>query len=341
MLLFHELSCQKDYHSSFAGPMVSIKTIDLDRFGLKKKLFENRSLGPTVVQPSKMNDPALFPNLVLYLPTFILGILLNGIVMYTMLRRDLLRLNLEKIICALLCVNLLWALTSSIHLLLPIFLQESDTFNQIKMIQRSIFLISLWGINALVALERYLIFKPEKSRMSPYYIVIALVAVLCIACFAIFTTSPPTADLTMPANEPQKTIYLLGMGIGSATVLSYTTYLYSATYYHVIFTLRSATKQNRAQALVEKRILKSCIWMSIGLWILYVPQIIGITMGFLEGVYAVVATQLVVFDTVFTPCLILYFMPTIRAAVVDLFSFKRTQPALLPTYDEFHLTEKK
>ncbi|KAI8608099.1 hypothetical protein BC830DRAFT_1086457 [Chytriomyces sp. MP71] len=292
-------------------------------------LDDSRHGVPPPASPYKHLTPANDPSFFLYyyidLPLFLLGTLFSGYIAWTLFRNRtrLVTDRLDRIICLLIGIYFVWSFAAY------------DTFYRVCAVVTSIQLLFLFSGNTLLAMERMFVIREFTIQQSKHYLlgVILYTGIASGIIMALFISSP-SHDAISPADQPQQTIWLIGMLITfilastTITVLYSTTYRYSARMLRLALevTLPTSTRKPDAALIairLERKILRKCALMAGIVFVCYAPEAVSFAIirmakvdQYARGLFEFqcIARALLVADVLITPAFILHFMPEIRRA---------------------------
>ncbi|KAJ3241137.1 hypothetical protein HDU81_001924 [Chytriomyces hyalinus] len=268
---------------------------------------------------SPESDPLFWPVYTLNLPVYLLGMLMNGYISFVILRHQVTKIRLDRIILFLMLVTFAWSSFQSIRYLVSLQ-YGPQVFWRCVAACLSSFAICIFLCNLLIAIERFVLVRRDlfpNGGGTLFVAVFLWITVWIVAILAIFATSP-TYDLVSPQNEPQKTIWLLLIASGSIFTLVTMAALYFSCYRYASRKLTESLGISEAQVL-QKRLVKRCIVMSLSLTSCYVPKLIyqivqaiwtlGDTATFW---FRVVSDFGIAADVVVAPLLVCWFSSDIR-----------------------------
>ncbi|KAJ3129937.1 hypothetical protein HK100_008333 [Physocladia obscura] len=282
------------------------------------------------------NYPIFWAVYLLYTPTVVLGAMLSGPMLYTILKNQdrLLKNRLDRTVLLLLAVSFAWAISTIIKVTLMLIV-ANDILNQANAALTYISAIWVLISNVFLALSRYFLIRQwpkEKAR-----IFLSLVSAIAITLsggigWVFATSTTDNSFAAYPDSQYKKQISTL-LVIGAATVVFCAGMIvgaYSATYLVISRKLKSALQSSSVSPIrlhLQYQVLKAMIIMSSGIIVCYLPIAIVLVIDSLlgKGVVpnwaGVLVTEFTMLDTVVTPLMLLYFMPSIQKAVVAKWRF--------------------
>ncbi|KAJ3066590.1 hypothetical protein HDU98_010117 [Podochytrium sp. JEL0797] len=270
------------------------------------------------------------------LPIYALGILLNASVLITAVVgwKRICTTRLDRFMIVLTAVFLIWCLFSTIRPLVELNHPETFTVAFIEL-YTSIFLMLNFGINALIALERY--FKiaetSEEDNRKHYFASIFTWFTLLLSVLFNYAYAPKLA--TEGALDTWFTVVSPPAMIAILIIQMYWTFaIYAGTYILSCKKIRASLEKRRNGSLdveqirikLERKILLSCLAMASSLLVCYLP-IFVVALFLLSSsasdpgnqhmtVPLLFANLMVCLDVLITPALVLYFMPKVRKSLV-------------------------
>ncbi|KAJ3259051.1 hypothetical protein HDU77_001999 [Chytriomyces hyalinus] len=223
---------------------------------------------------SPESDPLFWPVYTVNVPVYLLGMLMNGYVSYVIVRNQITKIRLDRIILFLMLVSFAWSLFQSGRYLVSLYFGPQLFWRCVAACMSS-FAICIFLCNLLIAIERFVLVRKDlfpNGGGSFFAIVFVWITVWILAILSLFATSP-TYDLISPQNEPQKTIWLLLIASGSLFTLLTMAALYFSCYRYASQKLAESLGITEAEEL-QKRLVKRCIVMSLSLTACYVPKLI-------------------------------------------------------------------
>ncbi|KAJ3113180.1 hypothetical protein HK100_002067 [Physocladia obscura] len=277
------------------------------------------------------------------LTLYLLGLLLNGLVLFFMSRkhRQLLSNLLNKRVAALILVLFIWSLTRLI--VTSMILQSAYVSTNAVALVGNLTVLVLLLFNANLAAERFFIVQPigkERYFFTIYSIFAALALVILIE-FLIW----PSTDQSRPSSSTGQIIWILSSSITFAGSTLLTGYFYMATY---SFTSKQFAYNPRlvmffmndedllddgsidpslvtlARRKVEGKVFRQCVFLSGSIIICYFPFWIyniiyvvngGVVPGDTGDGWSAVLIMLSM-DVLITPLQILYFKSDIRETLM-------------------------
>ncbi|KAJ3231228.1 hypothetical protein HDU81_003921 [Chytriomyces hyalinus] len=223
---------------------------------------------------SPESDPLFWPVYTVNVPVYLLGMLMNGYISYVILRNQITKIRLDRIILFLMVVSFAWSTFQSSRYLVSLYYGPQVFWRCVAACMSS-FAICIFLCNLLIAIERFVLVRKDlfpNGGGSFFVAVFAWITVWILAILSLFATSP-TYDLISPQNEPQKTIWLLLIASGSVFTLLTMAALYFSCYRYASQKLAESLGIAEAEEL-QKRLVKRCIVMSMSLTACYVPKLI-------------------------------------------------------------------
>ncbi|KAJ3226039.1 hypothetical protein HDU81_007493 [Chytriomyces hyalinus] len=271
------------------------------------------------------------------LPTFLIGVALNSSLVATFIyaRRKLITMRLDRIVFSLLIVSIFWAgsmLRKYLHRLISpgdigmTFTGFLNTFN----------LILVFGINLLLAVERFFVFRNTDSTASrPYFAIVFVIMLLqFIITLWLFTSSTSTNGV-VPDLPLQSLVWTITVAVSFAGQNLAITILYWRTYKSATQDLIKCANDevNTARLLVRRKVLIYCILMASMLILLYLPTVIwhiikGLSLELTGNSTVVVVvdrlvTEILALDVLVTPGLVLYFNMDARRELLYILRFRK------------------
>ncbi|ORY35207.1 hypothetical protein BCR33DRAFT_790763 [Rhizoclosmatium globosum] len=261
---------------------------------------------PTRVTPQRL----FIVRYTLEVPIYVIGLFLNSYVAYMFLRNDRNRFResrLNRIITYLVGACLLWSAVSCFRYFE--WLVDggmSTTLNTIYALLAPICLVSILGLNLMLAMERFFVMR-QRSDIDT-----------------------KTDDSVLPNNELQATVWIWSTAVYYITVIVAIITLYISTFLHTRKILRmyrrtqpSSAKdvvQNQALFQIERKVLFYSVCFGLVVIVCYLPEILmngciivriidPHTQGDLIEVWKCVANVFVACDSVITPLLVLFVGP--------------------------------
>ncbi|KAJ3109009.1 hypothetical protein HK100_003363 [Physocladia obscura] len=242
---------------------------------------------------SPSTEPEFYGWMCLSVPISLIGTILNTMVLITFLSasKELLQFRIDKIMLALNVTSLIYALFMAFVQNLIQIWYNSAWFSSFQGAGLCILVLFIFAINMILSVERYLVIRYPVHDANPYI--------------------------------------MLSVGFTAAcTSVSITIVMYTLSYRHVINLIKVAAETNptiKSKAdEMQKKILISCIIMSSGIFLCYMPELVYQIISAFASVEAwvdVMAEAFMVADSVLTPVLILYFRIEMRAVFWQLFGF--------------------
>ncbi|KAJ3079976.1 hypothetical protein HDU99_009614 [Rhizoclosmatium hyalinum] len=286
---------------------------------------------PTRVTPQRL----FIVRYALEVPIYVIGLFLNSYVAYMFLRNDRNRFResrLNRIITYLVGACLLWSAVSCFRYFE--WLVDggmSTTLNTIYALLAPICLVSILGLNLMLAMERFFVMRQRSDIDTKVYFWVVGVAfgVYAGIILWVFATSS-SDDSVLPNNELQATVWIWSTAVYYITVIVAIITLYISTFLHTRKILRmyrqtkpSSAKdvvQNQALFQIERKVLFYSVCFGLVVIVCYLPEILmngciivriidPHTQGDLIEVWKCVANVFVACDTVITPLLVLFVGP--------------------------------
>ncbi|KAJ3257062.1 hypothetical protein HDU77_002899 [Chytriomyces hyalinus] len=274
----------------------------------------------------------------LILPTFLSGFIVNAVLVATFIyaRRKLLTTRLDRIVLALLVVCIIWSGSNSRKYLRRILWPELPA-TRLSSFMNSVNLILVFGINLLLAVERFFVFRNTDHQSSrPYFgIVIATMLVQTVISGWLFLTSP-SSNGVFPDEPLQRSVWILTMTISFISQNLAIAILYWKTYICATQDLLkngNDDEMNKARLLVRHKVLVYCILMASTLVILYLPTVLSYLLWVLfpallknKAVVVVVdrvVIEILALDVLATPGLVIYFNADARMEIMCILRLRR------------------
>ncbi|KAI8840477.1 hypothetical protein BJ741DRAFT_597437 [Chytriomyces cf. hyalinus JEL632] len=274
----------------------------------------------------------------LILPTFLSGFIVNAVLVSTFIyaRRKLLTTRLDRIVLALLVVCIIWSGSNSRKYLRRILWPDLPA-TRLSSFVNSVNLILVFGINLLLAVERFFVFRNTDHRPSSrlyFGIVIGTMVVQTGISGWLFLTSP-SSNGVFPDEPLQRSIWILTMTISFISQNLAIAILYRKTYICATQDLLNSgnDEMNKARLLVRHKVLVYCILMASTLVILYLPTVFSYLLwvtvpALLKNKAAVVvvdrvAIEILALDVLATPVLVIYFNAEARMEIMCILRLRR------------------
>ncbi|KAJ3223684.1 hypothetical protein HDU81_009041 [Chytriomyces hyalinus] len=280
----------------------------------------------------------------LILPTFLAGLLVNGFLVFTFIysRRKLLTTRLDRIVLTLLIVCIIWSGSNSRKYLRRIIWPDLPA-TQLGSFMNSVNLILVFGINLLLAVERFFVFRNTDHLSSrPYFaIVIGTMLVQTVISGWLFLTSPSSNGVT-PDEPFQRSVWIMTMTVSFIAQNFAIAILYWRTYICATQDLLKSgdDEMNKARLLVRHKVLMYCILMASTLIILYLPTVLSYLLwvlapALLKNKAAVVLVDRIVIeilalDVLATPGLVIYFNAEARMELMCILRLRRRDSGRMP-----------
>ncbi|KAJ3287011.1 hypothetical protein HDU79_006020 [Rhizoclosmatium sp. JEL0117] len=246
-------------------------------------------------------------------------------------RATLLTQRIDFIYTTLLTFCFFWSSAyTAKYIAFPVWNQvekNPDSMNQFLAALSTIPVSLMISTNVLLAMERYCIIRELPWSKCKYYFFasISFSTTLIIIYLSIFTTST-CSNGVFPDTKPQMYIWILTNSIGFITGFGAIIYCYTATYKFIKRRISETLADHhvdQVRVLLQRKVLRNSILMTIGVLICYIPE--SIAMGFMSAkvlrrdtvvgaVLIAISYASMLADTIVTPCLILYFSAPLRDA---------------------------
>ncbi|KAJ3231229.1 hypothetical protein HDU81_003922 [Chytriomyces hyalinus] len=306
-----------------------------------------RHMNASKVVPTSV-FPVYDPEFLGVVPVFALGIILNGAVGFILLkhRSTLILSRVDRLFALITATMLLWSLWCLSDLVVEWVLQRVPiALFLTEEITSCIMILLIFGVNLMLAMERYFIVSGAAKVDTDKYFLGVIVAVSLIAWIIVWfnITSPPSPGLKNASNLKVVFRIIYGYCILSTIVL---TFLYIQAYRISTRKLRESlaaitllaqnatlkgisdnnniNSESMSPELIrtrlEGKILGHCIVMASGLIVCYLPAILlnlapfmhpGMSIGGYR-VWGAVAEMFLAADVAVTPMLVLFFKPEIH-----------------------------
>ncbi|KAI9329873.1 hypothetical protein BDR26DRAFT_1011580 [Obelidium mucronatum] len=275
-------------------------------------------------------DPMFFPTYAMYVPTYLLGSIINSIVLIALIRNKASLLNTQqnKLVATLVAIYLFWSLSSAARHLALLYYVPNDLYNRIAAMLKSISLLMVFVCNVLLAIERVL----DKGSGKWHIVVLCWFIVSVAIAMTVFCNSP-TPDRIQPLLFTYHLIWLSTMAVSYLLAVVSTTSLYLSAFVksrrNLVNGLARSTSLEHLVSSMSKKHLKRSILMSINLILWYSPLLVyeiivaaartggpGDDINRLDLLWLkILAGEFVVLDCSITPALLLYLNPVIAKAV--------------------------
>ncbi|KAJ3098607.1 hypothetical protein HK100_005068 [Physocladia obscura] len=198
-------------------------------------------------------------------PIAMIGAILNALIIMAILSdpAKTLQFRMDKIIFALSVTSLLFGLFyGAINLVTLCY--NSAWLSSIQGAGESLLVVLLFALNMMLSVERFTFMRfPEKRRDGYMLAIVGFIAVLAVLVIFVFATSP-SIDGLQPANQPQHTIWLVGL-ITALTISIFTIItVYTLAYLHVVKLIKECTSTNPMAVKQAKNSIK--ILENVRLW---------------------------------------------------------------------------
>ncbi|KAJ3110338.1 hypothetical protein HK100_003074 [Physocladia obscura] len=243
-------------------------------------------------------------------------------------RTRLLRFRIDNIILSLNITSLVYSVFMAFPDNLVQIWYNSAWFSSFQGAGLCILIATLFSINTMLSVERYMFMKHPEKNWQPYiFAASALNIVYAGATLWVYSTSP-ALDSAQPAYNLQFTVWIIGYSSALAISVITTVTMYALSYRYITSVIKlDSTVHVKTQQQLQRRVLISCIVMSSGLFLCYMPELVfQILMSVFVDlspravlVGSVVSEVFVAFDSVLTPSLILFFRPEIRSSFCRIF----------------------
>ncbi|KAI8828721.1 hypothetical protein BJ741DRAFT_625374 [Chytriomyces cf. hyalinus JEL632] len=189
--------------------------------------------GTPIFDPA--HDPIVIANKYILLPTYCIGIVLNGAILLAILVKwrsaTSLLIRIEKVAAVLVLVCFLWSADSAVRYALPKVTTSSDSSRRIQGFLASGFILLLQGLNVSFAIERFLTVK----RWKDAWIVRAIgwqwvTVVIFLATDAWSFIATKEVDAALTPDYDYIRVWMLIMGLAFISTLIATVTLNSLTY---------------------------------------------------------------------------------------------------------------
>ncbi|KAJ3403426.1 hypothetical protein CcCBS67573_g05366 [Chytriomyces confervae] len=189
--------------------------------------------GTPIFDPA--HDPIVIANQYILLPTYCIGIVLNGTILLAILVKwrsaTSLLIRIEKVAAVLVLVCFLWSADSAVRYALPKVTTNSDNSRRIQGFLASGFILLLQGLNVSFAIERFLTVKRWKGA----WIVRAIgwqwvTVVIFLATDAWSFIATKEVDSALTPDYDYIRVWMLIMGLAFISTLIATVTLNSLTY---------------------------------------------------------------------------------------------------------------
>ncbi|KAJ3232364.1 hypothetical protein HDU78_007181 [Chytriomyces hyalinus] len=189
--------------------------------------------GTPIFDPA--HDPIVIANQYILLPTYCIGIVLNGTILLAILVKwrsaTSLLIRIEKVAAVLVLVCFLWSVDSAVRYALPKVTTNSDNSRRIQGFLASGFILLLQGLNVSFAIERFLTVKRWKDAWIVRAIGwqwVTVVIFLVTDAWSFIATKEVDSALTPDYDYIR--VWMLVMGLAFISTLIATVTLNSLTY---------------------------------------------------------------------------------------------------------------
>ncbi|KAI8616765.1 hypothetical protein BC830DRAFT_1167549 [Chytriomyces sp. MP71] len=284
---------------------------------------------------SPSTDPTFYLYYTATFPSFFAGLAINCTVLIALYknRESLFQSRLDTLLSMLIVLFFLWCIAGVTRSLGDLFV-DTDFFKSLTSLVTALGIMSIMWINVLIAMERYFSFLKWQDKCTFKFYAGVTACYLAAGTVAAFCSlaSVCSDGIKPEASSPLRIVWLTAMSITIASSLLVAFALYVSTYLQATAMLSASFKQSMDESLlvqVERRILMSTIMMASTLLTFYVPiwwyiflNIVPYKFELDQSIVNVwlfaLSTLFLVLDTILSPLLVLYFMPRIRLAVVEL-----------------------
>ncbi|KAJ3140356.1 hypothetical protein HK100_010253 [Physocladia obscura] len=262
---------------------------------------------------------------------YAVGAVFNGWILMAILgdHRRLLQTRIDKITAALIVTIFVWALGRVLITALVLF-NVVYVFGNVIAGFSNIVVIGLFGLNLLLAIERFIQIKDIHYSNIIYSTFAVVIGIFCVLIVAIFATTP-SSDGFRPSTQPQKAIWFVITGFSYIVTIGCMLSLY-------IWTFSYCTKQfqrnpnlvayflgeHNADAVdkeelrmtrlkLERQILVKSVIISGSLIICYIPFFFYELAGWVAGpnfdpnaIFYDISIIFLTFDVCVTPSVVLY-----------------------------------
>ncbi|KAI8612188.1 hypothetical protein BC830DRAFT_1137880 [Chytriomyces sp. MP71] len=275
------------------------------------------------------------------LPTHVVGVILNGSVLATFIfsKAKLLADRLDQIVFSLLLTCLVWAITSARRYMNGIIdpFPSNSAMNRFSAVEITFCLICIFGLNLMLAMERYLTFSSaDMKRHQKYFVVVyimmGLQAVVTVWVFANSTSANGfSPDLAMP-----RLVWISSIFVSFAVTVAAISFLYWRTFNLAAQGLVGPMQDtpSKIQATIKRKILTYCFLMAASVLVLYTPAVAWeltkkMVLPHVNATLAVILDRATVemsaSDVIVTPSLVLFFNAEARREMLIMFGVRKRE----------------
>ncbi|KAJ3258685.1 hypothetical protein HDU77_002170 [Chytriomyces hyalinus] len=272
-------------------------------------------------------------------PTFLIGLALNTSLVATFIyaRRKLLTIRLDRIVFALLVVCIIWS-GSNLRKYVQRLIRPEDPGSGYTGFVNTFSLILVFGINLLLAVERFFVFRNTDPRSSRPYFAIVIVIMLLQVIISLWMFISSSSDNGVVPDKPlQSLVWTITVTVSFTGQNLAITILYWRTYKSATQDLIKCANDevNTARLLVRRKVLIYCMLMASMLILLYLPTVIWHVIKSLSlevktnnTVVVLVdriVTEVLALDVLVTPGLVLYFNTDARRELLYVLRLRKRE----------------